>query len=101
MSRGVERKGLDVVQVNVHECDADLFLLVADGAQVSAQISQPRARVNDGDAVGISERDLQAGGVAAELLETGITDGDGSPRTVKFELHRAQVSASDFNPQTL
>jgi hypothetical protein len=65
-----------------------LFLLVADGAKVSAQISQSRARVNDGDAVRIGERDLQAGGVAAELLKTGIADGDGSPRTVKLELHR-------------
>jgi hypothetical protein len=31
---------------------------------------------------------LQAGGVAAELLKTSITDGDGSPRTIKLELHR-------------
>jgi hypothetical protein len=46
-----------------------LFLLVADGAKVSAQISQSRARVNDGDAVRIGERNLQAGGVAAELLK--------------------------------
>jgi hypothetical protein len=30
---------------------------------------------------------LQAGGVAAELLETGIADGNGSPRTIKLELH--------------
>src|SRR6266480_1133292 len=64
------------------------FLLVADGEEVSAQISQSRASVNDGDAVRIGERDLQAGGVAAELLKTGIADGDGSPRTIKLELHR-------------
>src|SRR5437763_19447 len=88
ISRSKEREALDVVPVKVRERDDDLFLLVADGAEVSAQVSQPRARVNDGDAVGIGERDLQAGGVATELLETGITDGDGSPRTVKFELHR-------------
>jgi hypothetical protein len=31
---------------------------------------------------------LQAGGVAAELLKTGIADGDGSPRTIKLEFHR-------------
>jgi hypothetical protein len=31
---------------------------------------------------------LQARGVAAELLKTGIADGDGSPRTIKLELHR-------------
>jgi hypothetical protein len=31
---------------------------------------------------------LQAGGVAAELLKTGIADGDGSPRTIKLQLHR-------------
>jgi len=74
--------------VKVRERDEDLFLLVADGAKISAQISQSRARVNDGDAVRIGERHLQAGGVAAELLETGIADGDGSPRTIKLELHR-------------
>jgi hypothetical protein len=33
-----------------------------------------RARVNSGDAVPIGERDLQARGVAAELLKTGIAD---------------------------
>jgi hypothetical protein len=30
---------------------------------------------------------LQAGGVAAEFLKTGIADGDRSARTVKLELH--------------
>src|SRR5206468_4254165 len=64
ISWGKERKALDVVPVKVGERDEDLFLLVADGAKVSAQISQSRARVNDGDAVRIGERDLQAGGVA-------------------------------------
>src|SRR5213080_4870933 len=88
ISRGKERKALDVVPVKVRQPDKDLFLLVADGAKVSAQISQPRARVNDGDAVRIGERDLQAGGVAAELLKTGIADGDRSPRTIKLEFHR-------------
>jgi hypothetical protein len=88
ISRGKERKALDVVPVKVRQPDKDLFLLVADGAKVSAQISQSRTRVNDGDAVRIGERDLQAGGVAAELLKTGIADGDGSPRTIKLELHR-------------
>ena len=83
---GKERKALDVVPVKVRERDTDLLLLVADGAQVSAQISQSRAGVNDGDLVRIG--DLQAGGVAAELLKTGIADGDGSPRAIKLELHR-------------
>src|SRR6478672_6275398 len=87
ISRGKERKALDMVPVKVREHDKDLFLLVADSEEVSAQISQTRARVNDGDAVGIGERDLQAGGVAAEFLKTGIADGDGSARTVKLELH--------------
>jgi hypothetical protein len=41
----------------------------ARGLEVSAQISQSGARVNDGNAVRIGERDLQAGGVAAELLK--------------------------------
>jgi hypothetical protein len=83
-----EREALDVVPVKVRERDNDLFLLVADGAKVSTQISQSRARVNDNDAVRIGERDLQARGVAAELLKTGIADGDGSPRAIKLELHR-------------
>jgi hypothetical protein len=62
--------------VKVRERNNDLFLLVADSAEVSAQISQTRARVNDDDAVRIGKRDLQAGGVAAELLKSSITDGD-------------------------
>jgi len=88
ISRGKEWKALDVVPVKVREPDEDLFLFVADGAEVSAQISQSRTRINNGDAVRIGERDLQAGGVAAELLKTGIADGNGSPRTIKLELHR-------------
>jgi hypothetical protein len=88
ISRGKERKALDVVPVKVRERDNDLFLLVTDGAKVSSQISQSRARVNDRDPVRIGERDLQARGVTAELLKTGIADGDGSPRTIKLELHR-------------
>src|SRR6266436_10405411 len=56
ISRGKERKALDVVPVKVRERDKYLFLLVADGAEVSAQISQSRSRVNDGDAVRIGER---------------------------------------------
>src|SRR5437667_9180494 len=86
ISRGKERKALDVVPVKVRERDTDLLLLVADGAKVSAQISQSRAGVNDGDLVRIG--DLQARRVAAELLKTGIADGDGTARTLKLELHR-------------
>src|SRR5438067_2981903 len=85
ISRGKERKALDVVPVKVRERDTDLLLLVADGAKVSAQISQSSARVNDSDLIRIG--DLQARRVAAELLKTGIADGDGSPRTIKLELH--------------
>src|SRR5439155_38315 len=58
ISRGKERKALDVVPVKVRERDTDLLLLVADGAKVSAQISQSRAGVNDCDLVRIG--DLQA-----------------------------------------
>src|SRR5437899_9687663 len=86
ISRRKERKTLDVVPVKVRERDTDLLLLVADGAKVSSQISQSRAGVNDSDLVRIG--DLQARGVAAELLKTGIADGDGSPRAIKLELHR-------------
>ena len=73
--------------MKVRERDHDLFLFVPDGEEVAPQISQSSTGVNDGDAVGIGEGDLQAGGVTAELLETSITDGDGSPRAVKFKLH--------------
>src|SRR6266480_2320577 len=97
ISRGKERKALDVVPVKVRKRDDDLFLLVADGAEVSAQISQSRARVDDDDAVRVGERDLQAGGVAAELLKTGIANGDGSPGTIKLKPHRI-VSGKD-NPR--
>jgi len=75
--------------VKVRERDDDLVLLVADSPEVFAEISYSRARVNDGDAVRIGEGDLQAGSVTAELLETGIADRYGTPRTVKLELHRA------------
>ena len=87
ISGSKEREALDVVPVKMRERDYDLFLFVADGSQVSAQISQSRACVNDGDAVRIGERDLQASGIAPELLKTGITNGDGSARTIKLELH--------------
>ena len=76
ISRGKKRKALDVVPVKVSERDTDFFLLVANGEEIPSQISQSRARVNDGDAVRIGERDLQAGGVAAELLKTGIADNN-------------------------
>ena len=45
----------------------------------------------------VSVSDLQAGRVAAELLKTGITDGDGSPRTIKLELHK--IVFMKLNPQ--
>src|SRR5947199_1123871 len=85
ISRGKERKTLDVVPVKVRERDTDLLLLVADGAKVSSQISQSRAGVNDSELVRIG--DLHARGVSAELLKTVIADGDGSPRAIKLELH--------------
>ena len=88
ISLGKKRKALDVVPVKVREQDDNLFLFVADGAEVSAQISQSRAGVNDGDAIRIGERDLQAGGVAAELLKTRVANGDGSPGTIKLKPHR-------------
>jgi len=92
---GKKRKALDVVPVKVRERDGDLILLVADGAKVAAEISHSRSSVDDGDAVHIGERDLQAGGVAAELLKTRIADGDRSPRTVKLKPHRILLRKSN------
>ncbi len=94
ISLGKEREALDVVPVKVRERDTDLLLLVADGAKVSAQISQSRAGVNDGDLVRIDE--LQARRVAAEFLETGIADRNGSSRTIKFEFHRIAFMKGEF-----
>ena len=91
VSRAKEREALNVVPVKMREQDNDLFLLVADGAEVSAQIPQSRARVNDGDAVCVGERDLQAGGVATELLKAAIGDGNRSARTIELELHRMEA----------
>src|SRR3954452_5914828 len=91
VGRAKEREALNVVPVKMREQDNDLFLLVADGAEISAQIPQSRARVNDSDAVRVGERDLQARGVAAELLKAGIGDGNGPPRTIKLELHRVEA----------
>src|SRR5207244_5387749 len=86
ISRGKERKALDVVPVKVRERDTDLLMLVTHGEKVSAQISQSRAGVNDGYLVRID--DLQARGVAAELLKTCIADGDGFQRAIKLQLSR-------------
>jgi hypothetical protein len=88
ISRRKERKALNVVPVKMRERDNDLFLLMADGTKVSAQVSQSRPRVNDGDTIRIGECDLQTRGVATELLKTSIADGDGSARTIKLEFHR-------------
>ena len=84
-----------MVPVKVRECDSDLFLLVTNGVEVFAQISQSRARVNNGDLVRI--RDLQTGGISAELLEPGIADGDRSPRSVKLKLHRIVFVKAKFS----
>jgi hypothetical protein len=55
-----------------------------DRAHVPAEITEPRSGVDDGDAIGVSERDLKAGRVTAELLKASITHGDGAADTVKF-----------------
>ena len=86
-----------MVPVKVRERDSDLFLFVAHGAEVSAEISQSRARVNDDDAVRIGQRDPQAGGVSAELLKTGIANRDGSARTVKLEPHEIVFREGNFS----
>ena len=75
----------------MRERDDNLVLLVTDGAKVFAQISQSRSGVDDSDAIRVGERDLQAGSVAAELLEPRIANRDGAARTVKLELHRQRI----------
>src|ERR1043166_10229236 len=70
-----------------------------NGAEISAEVSQSRARVNDVDAVHIGEHDLEASGVAAELLKTGIADWDGSARTVKLKPHRNPFCKGNSAPR--
>ena len=74
ISRRKEWKTLDVVPVKVRERDKDLILLVAHGAEIPAQVSQSRSGVDDGDAIRVP--DFQARGVATELLETRIANGN-------------------------
>ena len=87
IGRSKERKTLDVVPMKVSESDGDLVLDVTDGTKILAELSQTRACIHNGDAVGISERDLKTGGVAPELLKSYITNGNRTARAVEFELH--------------
>ena len=77
-----------MIQVEMRKKDVDNILRQVCTDNFFPQGSDAGTRVNDRDAVRVGERDLQAGGIAAELLKTGITDGDGSPRTIKLELHK-------------
>ena len=80
-----------MIPVEVGEGHHDLLLLVANREQILPQIPDSGARVDDRDAVGVRERELQAGGIAAELLESGIADGDGAPGSIKFKLHTGGI----------
>ena len=81
-----EGEALDVVPVEVGEDDKEVLLFVSDGEEVLAQIPDAGAGIDDGDAVGVGEAELEAGGIAAEKLESRIADGDGSAGAVKFKL---------------
>ena len=61
--------------------------MMSDCAQIATEIAQPRAGVDYGNTIRIRERNLKAGGVAAELLKASITHWDGAADTVKFQLH--------------
>ena len=82
--RREEGETLHVIPMEVSERDDQLVLVMSDGAHVPAEIAKPGSGVNNGDTICIRGRDLKAGGVAAELLEPSITDGDGAADTVKF-----------------
>jgi hypothetical protein len=83
--RGEKGETLHVIPMKMSERDDELvFLLVADGAHVPAEIAKPSSGVNNMDTPRIRERDLKTGGVAAELLEASVTDWDGTAGTVKF-----------------
>ena len=87
ISGSKEGKPLDVVPMKMSERDDDLILLVTDSPEVFTEISDSSTGVKDGNAVRIRERDLQAGSIAAELLETRIANRNRSPSTVELELH--------------
>src|SRR5215472_9892246 len=77
-------KPLHVIPMEVSECDDQVVLAMPYRAHVPAEIAESGSSVNDRDTIGIPNRDLKAGGVAAEVLEASITDGDGAADTVKF-----------------
>jgi hypothetical protein len=60
------------------------ILVMSYRAHVPAEIAKPGSGINNGDTICIRERDLEAGRVAAELLEARVTDRDGAAGPVKF-----------------
>jgi hypothetical protein len=59
-----------------------------DGAQIAAEIPQPRSRIDDRDAIRIAESDLKTSRVTAELLKPRVTNRDRPARAIKLELHK-------------
>ena len=82
--RAEEGESLQVIPMKVSERDDQPILAMSDRAHVPSEIAEPSSGVNNGDTICIGKRDLKTGGVAAELLEASITDGDGAADTVKF-----------------
>jgi hypothetical protein len=72
--RSEEGETLQVIPMEVSECDDHLVLAMSDRAHVPAEIAKPSSGVNNGDTIRILKRDLKAGGVATELLEASLTD---------------------------
>ena len=82
--RGKKGETLQVIPMEVSERDDQLFLVMSDRAHVPAEIAKPGSSVNDGDTICFRGRDLKAGGVATELLETSFTYWGGAADTVKL-----------------
>jgi hypothetical protein len=72
--RREEGEALQVIPMEVSECDDQFFLAMSDRAHVPPEIAKPSSSVNNGDTICFRGRDLKAGGVATELLETSFTD---------------------------
>jgi hypothetical protein len=81
---GKKGEALDVIPMKMSKPDDQLILVVADRAQIPPKIAKPSTGVNYGNTIRIRKRDLKTGGVATELLEARITDGDRAAGTIKF-----------------
>src|SRR5262245_52912931 len=70
-----ERKVLNVVPVKMGEGDGDLFLPVAHGEEILAEIPDPGACVHNGNSLRVWKGNAHTCGITAKFLKASITNG--------------------------